>query len=87
MNFLKILCSNQFVNKSKTSCKNAFFVVNEGLNYYKCKKSKFFIVSLDTSKAFDKLWRHGLFYKLIEVADGSMCRILFKYNEISKICV
>ncbi|CAF1085384.1 unnamed protein product, partial [Brachionus calyciflorus] len=45
---------------------------------------KVHIIILDASKAFDKLWRQGLFFKLINVIDESIRRILFKYYSISK---
>ena len=37
------------------------------------------VVSLDAAKAFDKLWRAGLFFKLKNVIDLVCWRILFKY--------
>ena len=39
-------------------------VVNEVINYYQRGRSPSFVVSLDATKAFDKLWRAGLFFKL-----------------------
>ena len=60
---------NQFRYKKNTSCKSAFFVTNETIQFYKINKSNMHIVSLDASKAFDKLWRNGLFYKLIRKVD------------------
>jgi hypothetical protein len=37
------------------------------------------VVSLDAAKAFDKLWRDGLFYKLIPRTDASVWRPLYQY--------
>ena len=34
-------------------------------------RSHCYIVNLDIKKAFDKLWRHGLFYKLLNGIDNS----------------
>jgi hypothetical protein len=47
--------SNQFGYKKVTSSKNAFGVVNEVINTYVQGDSGMHVVSLDTSKAFDKL--------------------------------
>ena len=87
MNFTKKIHINQFGYRKKTSCKSAYFVVNETCNYYRHKNSNIFLVSLDASKAFDKLWRHGLFYKLIDEIEDSIWRILFRYYQLSKVCV
>jgi hypothetical protein len=43
--------------------------------------------SLDASKAFDKLWRAGLFFKMIGKLDPPLWRILYNYYSISKIIV
>jgi hypothetical protein len=45
------------------------------------------IISLDASKAFDKLWRAGLFFKMIGKLDPPLWRILYNYYSISKIIV
>ena len=55
---------NQFGYKNKTSCKQAHYVVNEIINYYQQRGSKIYLISLDATKAFDRLWRDGLLYKL-----------------------
>ena len=78
---------NQFGYKRFTSCKNAHFVVNETLNYYKCGRSNCHVVSLDATKAFDKLWRAGLFYKLINRVKPEFWRILYLYYASSTIIV
>ena len=45
------------------------------------------IVSLDASKAFDKLWSFGTFFKLIDKVSPCIWRILFNYCQKSKIFV
>ncbi|CAF0795404.1 unnamed protein product [Brachionus calyciflorus] len=47
--------------------------------------SKINLVFLDASRAFDKLWRDGLFYKLLNNVPNPIWRILFKYYSLSKI--
>jgi hypothetical protein len=85
--FLAGTSSNQLGYKQKTSCKHAFYLVNETIVYYTAGKSPMHIISLDASKAFDKLWRAGLFYKLMNVLDPPLWRILFNYYDRSKIVV
>ena len=81
------LSHNQFGYKSKTSCKSAFFVVNETAQYYCSGKSNVHVVSLDAAKAFDKMWRQGLFYKLINNLEPAIWRLLFNYYNSSYIIV
>ena len=87
MEFLKSSSSNQFGYKKKTSCKHAFFTVNETIHYFRKGKSDIFAASLDASKAFDKLWRAGLFEMMIEKAEPVYWRILYRYYCESKIIV
>ena len=55
---------NQFGFKPKTSCTHALFALNETLISYIEEKQHCYFVTLDAEKAFDKIWREGLFYKL-----------------------
>ena len=61
--------------------------MNEAFQYYKFGGSNMHSVSLDAAKAFDKLWRIGLFYKLIDYVDPIIWRILFNYYSDSFIIV
>ena len=54
MPFLDDQHSNQFGYKRATSCKSAYYVVNETISYYKSGRSNCHIISLDAAKAFDK---------------------------------
>ncbi len=38
-----------------------------------------YITNLDMKKAFDKLWRDGLFYKLIDIIDNIYWRAIVNY--------
>ncbi len=60
---------NQFGLKQNPSCKLALFPLRETIINYIEKNSCCYLVSLDAEKAFDKLWRDGLFYKLINKLD------------------
>ena len=61
--------------------------MNEVANLYRFGKSKLHLISLDATKAFDKLWREGLFFKLIEKVDEGLWRLLFNYYKSSKSVV
>jgi hypothetical protein len=61
--------------------------VNETLNHYKCGGSNCHIVSLDAAKAFDKLWRDGLFFKLIPWTEAVVWRLLYHYYAMSYVAV
>jgi hypothetical protein len=69
----------QFGYKPKTSCKHASFVVNEVLHHYKKFKSPCYTTALDFSKAFDRMWRDGLFHKLNGKIDDCYWRALVVY--------
>ena len=55
---------NQFGFKRFTSCTHALFAVKETIVKYAENGSPCHVVSLDAEKAFDKVWRVGLFSKL-----------------------
>lgn len=78
---------NQIGYKNITACKNAYFVVNDTMNYYINGISNMHLVSLDATKAFDKLWRSGLFHKLINKIDPTLWRVIYSYYKESKIIV
>ena len=71
----------------KTSCKQAYFAVNETINYYISGVSTIHLASLDATKAFDKLWRDGLFFKLKDKINSCLWRIIVSYYNNSKIIV
>lgn len=75
--------SNQFGFVSMCSTKHAFFVVNETLQFYKSGGSHCWAASLDATKAFDRVWRTGLFYKLMDKIPVEIWRILFLYYKSS----
>ena len=73
----------QFGYKRVTSCKHASFVVKETINYYKRGGSPCYAASLDISKAFDKMWRNGLFYKMIGKIEDCYWRAIVLYYRSS----
>ena len=84
---LRKTSKNQFGFKQKTSCNHAIFAVKETIINYIEKKSSCRLASLDAEKAFDKLWRNGLFYKLLDKIDTHNWFILKKYYDNSKACI
>ena len=85
--FNHLISKNQFGYKNKTSSKHAYFIVNETIRYYNRAKTPLYLVSLACQKAFDKLWRAGLFYKLIGLTDDITWRAIVSYYSKSKIMV
>ena len=75
---------SQFGFKKKTSCNYALFVMKETILNYVEKKQGCKIASLDAEKAFDKVWRDGLFFKLVNKLDLTHWVILKKYYDQSK---
>ena len=75
--------NNQFGFKSKSSCDQAIFVVKETISNYIDKGTKCRIVALDAEKAFDKVWRHGMFYKLIDKLNPHIWSLLKQYYDAS----
>ncbi|CAF0768461.1 unnamed protein product [Brachionus calyciflorus] len=61
--------------------------INETINYYKNGGSEIKLASLDATKAFDKLWRAGLFKKLYSKIDIWIWRSIMSYYNKSKIIV
>jgi hypothetical protein len=59
------------------------FVINETRQYLVNGKSPSYIINLDIKKAFDKLWRIGLFFKLMNKIDDIFWRTLMNYYETS----
>ncbi len=83
----RLIGDNQFGYKPYTSCKHAYYIVNETINYYKAGNTSIHVASLDASKAFDKLWRTGLFFKLKGKIPDHYWRAIVSYYNKSKICV
>ncbi len=61
---LNFLSSNQFGFRKGLSTVHPLFILKESAAFMKKDKSACYVASLDAAKAFDSVWRQGLFYKL-----------------------
>lgn len=74
----------QFGYSRFSSCKHASFIVNETISYYKSGGSPIYAISMDIRKAFDRAWREGIYYKLMDKIDKRYWRAIIKYYESSE---
>ena len=81
--FLNDSSTNQFGFQLGLSTYQPIFLLKETVNKYKRTKSPLYIASLDAEKAYDSLWRTGLFYKLKDKMDENLWLILMSYYEKS----
>ena len=62
--------------------KHAYFALNETVRYYQARGTSVHVASLDAEKAFDSLWRNGLFHKLIgRIPDFTWRAMVTYYNQ------
>ena len=74
---------SQFGFVANSSTQHAIFVFKEAANYYLQNNSRVYACAIDSSKAFDKVWREGLFVKMIDKIDKAEWRILKSYYDKS----
>ena len=53
-------------------------MLKEIINKYSEEKMPLYIASLDSEKAYDSIWRDGLFFKLIGIIDHQFWVILLQ---------
>lgn len=83
-----------FVTKSQTgfragySTQDNIFILYSLITLYLSKKKKLFCCFIDFKKAFDTIWRAGLWQKLINSnIHGKMLKIIFCFYDNIKSCV
>jgi hypothetical protein len=81
---LKISHANQFGFKEKTSCNHALFTLKETILHYTENRTGIKIVSLDAEKAFDKVWRDALFFKIMKKVNHTLWFVLKIYYDSSQ---
>jgi hypothetical protein len=69
----------QFGFKKNSSCNHAIFVLKETANFYVSKYKSVYACAIDASKAFDKINRMMLMYKLIGKVSEPVWRALYVY--------
>ena len=81
--FLYDTSANQFGFQLGLSTYQPIFLLKDTVNKYKKTKTPLYIASLDAEKAYDSLWRIGLFHKLKDKMDENLWLILISYYEKS----
>ena len=66
----------QFAYKTGLSTSLCSFLVAETINYYRSRRSNVYMISLDATKAFDRVQYSKLFNKLI---DKEICPIIIRF--------
>ena len=61
-----LISQNQIGFKQKSRTADHIFSLKTIIDHYKSKKKKVFAAFIDLRKAFDNIWRVGLFYKLLK---------------------
>ena len=67
---------------SNSSTQHAIFIVREISKHYLKKNKNVWICSIDSFKAFDRVWRNGLLYKLIPKSQQIDWRMLKMYYDV-----
>jgi len=79
------LHKSQFGFRKFSSCSHAIFTFREACLKYKNENKALFVFFLDYSKAFDKINRSKIFYKLIDILPPQYWLTFFEYYENSFI--
>ena len=66
INNMSLISENQIGFKAKNRTAAHLFSLKTIIDQYEIKKKKVFAAFIDLRKAFDTIWRVGLFYKLLK---------------------
>jgi hypothetical protein len=66
INNMSFISENQIGFKAKNRTADHLFSLKTIIDQYKIKKKKVFAAFIDLRKAFDTIWRVGLFYKILK---------------------
>ena len=88
LNYNNILEENQAGFRAGYSTTDQIFTLHALTEILKTKKKKLFCLFVDNSKAFDSVWRTGLWMKLLSNGiNGKIFRIIFNmYQNIYRVC-
>ena len=88
LDFIKnasLISENQIGFKEKSRTSDHIFTIKTITDYYKNKKQKVYAAFIDLRKAFDTIWRVGLYYKLLKSnIHTNMFNIIFSMYENTK---
>jgi hypothetical protein len=82
-----VYADKQFGFVAHSSTQHAAFVLRETANYYLKNKSCLYISTIDSSKAFDTVWRTGLFSKMMNKIKTEEWRLLWLYYLNSMVII
>ena len=83
-----VINENQAGFREEYSTLDHMFLLKCVIDLYKWKKKKLFCLFVDYSKAFDMVWREGLWYKLVKKnVGGKILNVIKSMYENTKSCV
>ena len=84
----KVLNKNQAGFRKGYSTLDHIHVLHSLINIFKCQKRKLFCAFIDYEKAFDKIWRDGMWYKLMKYGiKGKILSVIENMYKGIKSCV
>lgn len=87
-NEVNLLEDNQFGFRSSYSTTDSIFTLYSFFEILKSKKKKIFYAFIDFEKAFDKVWRNALWFKLLQSnINRKIYNVIFNLYQKLKSCV
>ena len=88
LNYNSILLQNQAGFRKHYSTSDHIFVLHSIFELLKLKKKKLFCAFVDFSKAFDSVWRVGLWNKLLQTEiNGKFFQVIYNLYQNIKSCI
>ena len=69
----EILCKEQIGFRKASRTADHIFVLKSIIDFYKKKKQAIYACFIDLRRAFDTVWRVGLYYKMLKYGISSKC--------------
>ena len=80
-----VLCENQIGFRKRYSTLGNLFILHSLFNILKNKKKKLYCAFVDFAKAFDTVWRDGLWHKLLlNNMNGNMFNVIVNMYKDTK---
>ena len=84
----RLIKENQFGFRQNYTTIDNIFTFFPFFQILKLKKRKLFCAFIDFEKAFDKVWREGLFYKMmLNNINGKMYNVIINMYDSIKSCI